>query len=77
MGSAGRLLILEGIYPSRIDTSDASVGATCNDVNMLICTGGRQRSEPESRFLLGTAGFKVNSIIPTASRISVIEAVPT
>jgi len=77
MGSEGRLLILEGIYPTRIDTSDASVGATCNDVNMLICTGGRQRSELEFRFLLGIAGFKLNRIIPTPARISVIEAVPT
>src|SRR5262245_54190858 len=77
MGSAGRLLIVEGIYRARLGTSDASVRAPCNDVNLLICTGRRQRSEPEFRSLLGTAGFKLNRIIPTPARISVIEAVPT
>ena len=46
-------------------------------VSVVICTGGRQRSEPEFRFLLGTAGFMLNRIIPTPARISVIEAVPT
>jgi hypothetical protein len=45
MGSAARLLIVEGVYPPRIDQSDASRIAAANDVNMLVCTGGRQRSE--------------------------------
>jgi SAM-dependent methyltransferase len=76
MGSGGKLLILEGIYPPRIDTSDASVGAASNDVNMLVCTGGRQRSESEFRTLLETSGFRLTRIIPTPARISVIEALP-
>jgi hypothetical protein len=37
----------EGVYLARIDQSDVSRGATANDVNMLVCTGGRQRSEAE------------------------------
>src|SRR5262245_28830309 len=36
MDPQGKLLIVEGIYPSRIDQSDASRGAASNDVNMLV-----------------------------------------
>jgi hypothetical protein len=75
MGPQGKLLIVEGIYPSRIDKSDASRGAASNDVNMLVCTGGRQRSEAEFRSLYDAAGFKLTSIVPTQVRVSIIEGV--
>jgi SAM-dependent methyltransferase len=77
MGQTGRLLILEGLYPFRIDISDVSVGAASNDVNMLVCTGGRQRTEQEFRGLCTAAGFNLSSITPTPARISVIEALPS
>jgi hypothetical protein len=73
MGPQGRLLIVEGIYPPRIDRSDASRGATANDVNMMVCTGGRQRSEAEFRALFDAAGFKLTRIVPTLAVSSVIE----
>ena len=49
MKPQARLLVVEGVDPPRIDQSDASRGAAGNDVNMLVCTGGRQRSEAEFR----------------------------
>jgi SAM-dependent methyltransferase/DNA-binding transcriptional ArsR family regulator len=76
MGNGGRLLIVEGVYPPRIDASLASRGAAVNDVNMLVNTGGRQRSEAEFRTLYSAAGFELTSIIPTRARVSVIEGVP-
>ena len=75
MGSAARLLIVEGVYPPRIDQSDASRGAAANDVNMLVCTGGRQRSEVEFRVLYKAAGLRLTRIIPTEARVSVVEGV--
>jgi SAM-dependent methyltransferase len=75
MDPQGKLLIVEGIYPPRIDQSDASRGAASNDVNMLVCTGGRQRSEAEFRSLYAAAGFKLTSIVPTQVRVSIIEGV--
>jgi SAM-dependent methyltransferase len=72
----GRLLIAEGIYPPRIDQSDMGRGAAANDVNMLVCTGGRQRSEAEFQSLHVAAGFKLTRIIPTPARLSVIEGAP-
>jgi O-methyltransferase domain len=75
-GAGARLLVVEGVYPPRIDQSDASRGAASNDVNMLVCTGGRQRSEAEFRALYQTAGFRLTRIVPTPARIGVIEGVP-
>jgi hypothetical protein len=68
-----KLLIAEGLYPPRIDQSDAGRGAAANDVNMLVCSGGRQRSEAEFRALLSDAGFNLTRIIPTPAGLSLIE----
>ena len=75
MGPQGKLLIVEGVYPSHIDQSDASRGAASNDVNMLVCTGGRQRSVAEFRSLYGAAGFTLTRIVPIQARSSVIEGI--
>jgi hypothetical protein len=71
----GRLLCVEGLYPARIDRSLESRGAAANDVNMLVCTGGRQRSEQEFRDLYEAAGFELTRIVPTLARVAVIEGV--
>jgi hypothetical protein len=42
---------------------------------MLVCTGGRQRSEDEFRSLLHAAGLKLTRIVPTPARVGVIEGV--
>jgi orsellinic acid C2-O-methyltransferase len=81
MGSAtGKLLIVEGIYPSHIDQSADSRGAAANDVNMLVNTGGRQRSKAEFQSLFERAGFELTRIVPTppgtAFAVSVLEGTP-
>jgi hypothetical protein len=68
-----RLLLVEGLYPARIDTSDGSRGAASNDVNMLVATGGRQRTENEFRSLFTASGFELTRIIPTKARVFVLE----
>jgi hypothetical protein len=72
MPSHARLLIVEGVYPPRIDQSLASRGAAANDVNMLVSTGGRQRTESEFRQLFAASGFTLTRIVP-AMRVAVIE----
>ena len=77
MSPNAKLLIVEGVYPPHVDQSDESRGAAANDVNMLVCTGGRQRSEAEFRSLFAAAGFAFSRIIPTdIAAASVIEGVP-
>ena len=73
MGAEAKLLVVEGVYPARIDQSDESRGAAANDVNMLVCTGGRQRSEAEFRRLYEAAGFRLTRVVPTQTYVKVIE----
>jgi hypothetical protein len=77
MGAKSTLLVAEGVYPPRIDTSLASRGAAANDVNMLVATGGRQRSEQEFRSLYDAAGFTLTKIVATQNpAVSLVEGVP-
>ncbi|MFD0687504.1 methyltransferase [Actinomadura fibrosa] len=71
-----RLLVLEQVVPEMF-TPDAR-GVVMNDLNMLVCTGGRERTAEEFRSLLGSAGFEVvESTGPVApSGYHVIEARP-
>jgi hypothetical protein len=77
MRPPAKLLIVEGLYPPHIDGSPQSRGAAANDVNMLVCTGGRQRSEAEFRELYAAAGFCLTRIIPTEAASCVIEGAMT
>ena len=76
MGAGAKLLLIEGVYPPRIDDSDESRSAAANDVNMLVCTGGRQRSEAEFRTLFEAAGLHLTGMVPTQTPAKVIEGVP-
>jgi SAM-dependent methyltransferase len=71
----GKVLIVEGVYPAHIDQSEISKGVTGNDVNMLVCTGGCERSEVDFRALFDATGFAFSRIVPTPSRVSVVEGV--
>jgi len=77
MPPASKLLIVEGVYPQRIDQSDASRRAAANDVNMLVCTGGCQRSQAEFGHLYASAGLALSRIITTElPYASIVEGVP-
>ncbi|MCW5807850.1 MAG: methyltransferase [Deltaproteobacteria bacterium] len=76
LGTGGRLLVVEGIYPDRIDTGLASRGAAGNDCNMLVATGGLQRTEREFRELFAAAGLRLARVIPTQGP-PILEVVPT
>jgi SAM-dependent methyltransferase len=75
MRENGTLLIVDDVYPPRIDQSLASRSVAANDVNMLVNSrgGGHQRSAAEFRALFDVAGFTLVRIVPTQGRISVIE----
>jgi orsellinic acid C2-O-methyltransferase len=75
MGGNGTLLLVEGVYPPRIDQSFAVRRALTGDVNMLVNTGGRWRSEAEFRTLYDAAGFTLLRIVPTQAEVRVIEGV--
>jgi hypothetical protein len=45
------------------------------DVNMLVMTGGRERTPDEHGKLLADAGFRLEKVIPTAAPYSLVKAV--
>jgi hypothetical protein len=42
---------------------------------MLVIAGGRERTREEFRDLLARAGLRLRRVVPTASRLSIVEAV--
>lgn len=78
IGDTGaRLLLVEGLYPERVDTSFRCVGAARNDCNMMVVAGGRQRTEGELRALYATAGFELSRVLRTPTGMAIVEGRPT
>jgi len=71
--SDAKLALLEGLYPDEIDATTR--GAAANDCNMMLATGGKQRSRREFRHLYEEAGFQLTRIVSTGM-VSVIEGAP-
>jgi hypothetical protein len=68
----GRLLIIEMVLPA----GDTPHPGKILDIVMLVFPGGQERTESEYASLLGKAGFRLNRVVPTASAVSIVEAVP-
>ena len=67
----GKLLVIEMTIP---DDNKPSTGQLF-DLNMLVMTGGQERTHSEYGALLAQAGFRLNRVIPTGSPFHVLEAV--
>ena len=73
MARDGRLLLVERVVPERDDQSADTQGIVLGDLNMLLWTGGRERTAAEYRALLASGGFTLARIVPTATQLSIIE----
>jgi SAM-dependent methyltransferase len=69
---SGRLAVVEMVLPGR---NEPHIG-TLMDLNMMVMTGGIERTQAEYGRLLAEAGFRLERITATRSPFSVIEAVP-
>jgi ubiquinone/menaquinone biosynthesis C-methylase UbiE len=67
----GKLILVEAVVPQSSEPHFAKF----IDLNMLVMTGGRERTEEEFRQLYETAGFRLTRVVPTESPFSVIEGV--
>jgi O-methyltransferase domain/Dimerisation domain len=72
MNGNGRLLLVETVVPE----SGANCFSNLLDLNMLVMTGGRERTKSEFCTLFNAAGYKLTRIVPTMAPQSVIEAIP-
>ena len=70
MAPDATVLIIESVIPPG---NDACPGKFM-DINMLVITGGRERTEAEYRALLERGGLRITRIIPAHPLASVIEA---
>ncbi|MGO4445824.1 methyltransferase [Mycobacterium sp. 2YAF39] len=69
----GRLLLLEVVLPER---ATANWGAVL-DTEMLVSTGGRERTRAEFANLMARCGFRLTRVVPTATpMMSIVEAAP-
>ncbi|MFE9613875.1 methyltransferase [Streptomyces sp. NPDC006012] len=75
MPAQATLLIVGTVLPETADT--AAPVAYFTDINMMVMTGGQERTEGEFRALLAETGFTVRSVgLGQAGPLSVIQAVP-
>jgi len=65
----GKLILVEAVVP---ETSEMHFSKFI-DLNMLVMTGGRERTEKEFRRLYEDSGFNLTRVVPTESPFSIIE----
>jgi hypothetical protein len=77
MADGGKVLIVEPVLPPKVEPSFTVLGTIMSDINMLLVTGGKERTEAEFAEVLRSAGLQLTSVAPTPppSVYSVIEAV--
>ena len=76
MAESARLLLVERVLPDRIKPTPAVQPQVLSDLNMMVRTGGRERTRAEFGMLLAAAGFRLERVVPTAAPVSLVEATP-
>jgi len=72
MSADSRLIVVDTVVPE----TDEPHFSKFFDLNMLVMTGGKERTETEFRQLFQSAGFKLLRVIPTDLPTSIVEAQP-
>jgi O-methyltransferase domain len=68
----GRLLLVEMVLPD----GDTPHPGKMLDMTMLLVPGGEERTAAQYGVLLDKAGFRLTRVVPTASLVSIVEALP-
>ena len=70
-GKRGAVILLESVIPAG---PEPHLGKS-SDIEMLLWTGGRERTADEFRALFARSGFELTRIVPTKALLCVIEAI--
>jgi O-methyltransferase/methyltransferase family protein len=72
----GRLLVIEFVLPDAVADADPELERRLmSDLNMLVVTGGKERTVADWKGLLTKAGFEMRDLIPVSGEsVSIIEA---
>jgi hypothetical protein len=75
--SMAKLLVVETVLPNESAWAAGSGEHFGNhlDINMLVLTGGRERTADEFAHLFADSGWQLARVIPTSSPYSIVEAV--
>jgi len=76
MTASARLLVIERVLPARAAAREPGPNRFLSDLNMMLLSGGRERSEDEYRALLGVAGFALRRVLATETPHALLEAAP-
>jgi len=71
MDEKGKLLLIEMVV---LEGNQPDLSKLM-DLNMMVMTGGHERTEAEFKSLLAASGFELTRVIRTASPVCIIEAV--
>ena len=72
MSPNGKIIIVDCVVPENNEPDFSKFF----DLNMMVMTGGKERTEKEFAQLLSAAGFKLRRVIPTKVPTSIVEAEP-
>jgi hypothetical protein len=72
MDSQAKLLVIEMVLPLMDDVAFGNL----LDLNMLVMSGGRERTKDEYCSLFEKSGFHLKQVIPTLAPVSILEAIP-
>ena len=76
MGEQTNHILVQRVLPDRAVESRMAQAVSAIDLQMMVTTGGRERTEAEHRALLAAKRFQVTKIVPMQSEMSVVECVP-
>lgn len=68
----GKVIIVDCVVPENNEPDFSKFF----DLNMLVMTGGKERTEKEFAELLSAAGFKLSRVVPTKVGTSLVEGEP-
>ena len=75
MASDARVIMVERVLPEVAEPTSMIQSKMMSDLTMLVRTEGRERTATEFQDLLAEAGLRATRIVPTATPVSVIDAV--
>jgi hypothetical protein len=67
-----RLLVVERL----IGPPNEQPEAKFSDLNMMVTPGGQERTRDEYTALFDAAGFRLIAVVPTGTRLSIVEGLP-
>ena len=76
MHGQARLVLVERVLPDRVEPVLAAQPVVLSDLNMMVRTGGRERTKGDFAALLAQAGLRLARVVPTGGLVSAVEAVP-